>query len=78
MPNAPQTGLLVLDGWAGLRKHPVLILGETPKRYRIACVDDTPVRLAGHHRWLRPGQTALVPKYAVQLAPLHDHGVDGS
>ena len=63
--NAITYGVLVLDGWAGRTEQPVLIVGETPKRYRIACVDK-PVKLGGRNRWLNPGSTALVPKSAVR------------
>jgi hypothetical protein len=56
-------GLLVLEGWAGRTKTPVEIIGMTPKRYRIRAVMRT--RLGGRHRWLDPGDTALVPRHAV-------------
>lgn len=61
-------GVLMMDGWAGRTDTPVEIVGETPKRFRITPTDDKPVKLAGRSRWLRPGQTALVPKHAVQVS----------
>lgn len=61
------TGVLMLDGWAGRSDWPVVIVGETPKRYRITPDGDKPVKLGGRSRWLQPGQTALVPKHAVRL-----------
>ena len=54
---------LHLDGWAGRTKTSVLVIGETPKRYRITT--GTPIRLAGRDRWLQPNRVALVPKHAV-------------
>jgi hypothetical protein len=54
---------LHLDGWAGRWAEDVIVVDETPKRYRIRV--DKRVRLAGPHRYLSPGQTALVPKRAV-------------
>jgi hypothetical protein len=59
-------GYLGLDGYAGRRYRKVEVVGETPKRYRIRAIERT--KLAGRSRWLYPGETALVPKYAVQLA----------
>jgi hypothetical protein len=67
----PLNGLrawLWLDGWAGRIKQAVLIIGETPKRYRITPAGTDRVRLAGRYRWLAPGDSALVPKRAVTLA----------
>lgn len=59
-------GVLYLDGYEGRTQQVVRIVGETPKRYRIAPYSDTPVRLAGRARYLQPGETALVPKSAVR------------
>lgn len=57
-------GDLMLDGWAGARARQVEIVGETPQRYRIRAIERT--KLAGRSRWINPGETALVPKYAVR------------
>ena len=57
-------GDLMLDGWAGVRARQVEIVGETPQRYRIRAIERT--KLAGRQRWINPGETALVPKYAVR------------
>jgi hypothetical protein len=54
-----------LDGWAGHRKQAVIVVGETPKRYRVRPAGDTPVQVAGRRRWLHSNQTTLVPKDAV-------------
>ena len=56
---------LHLDGWCGRTKQDVIVVGETPKRYRIRPAGDRSVRLAGRSRSLRPGDTALVPKRAI-------------
>jgi hypothetical protein len=55
---------LHLDGWAGATKQAVMVVGETPKRYRIRAVDGEAVRLAGRRR-ISQAETALVPKHAV-------------
>ena len=52
---------LHVDGWAGRRDLPVVVIGETEKRYRIRA--SAGMALPG--RWLAEGQTALVPKLAV-------------
>lgn len=63
----PREATLCLDGWAGRSEQAVLVVGETPKRYRIrAVVDNT--RMQGNWRSLKAGQEALVPKYAVRFA----------
>jgi len=54
---------LRLDGWAGRWDEPVVVIGETPTRYRIRA--DVRVRLAGPHRYLCPGATTLVPRRAI-------------
>lgn len=64
MENAT-IAILCIDGWAGRTETPVLIIGETPKRYRIRAIERT--KLAGA-RWLYRGETALVPKSAIKQA----------
>jgi len=74
----PWPAWLHLDGWAGPTKQPIIVIGESPKRYRImADVEavalglgdvqphDTSVRLAGRRRTLRARETVLVPKRAI-------------
>lgn len=56
---------LFLDGWAGIHRQGILVIGETPQRYRIQAIAET--RLAGRRRYLRAGGTALVPKSSVRL-----------
>lgn len=64
----PTPGDFVLDGWNGRTRQRVIVLSETPKRFRIATAEDKPVKLGGRDRWLHPGETVLVPKHAVVLA----------
>ena len=64
--NDPKQAYLMMDGWGGRHDQAVLVIGETPKRYRIKAVMRT--RLAGRCRWIYTGETALVPKTAVRLA----------
>jgi hypothetical protein len=56
-----------LDGWAGRSADQVVVVGETPKRYRIRTAGDKAVRLAGRNRYLSPGETVLVPKAAISF-----------
>ena len=57
--------VLCINGWYGYAVLPVEVVGETAKRYRIR--SDKPINLPG--RQLMPGQTALVPKYAIKTLP---------
>ena len=57
--------VLALDSWAGRTEHPVEIVGETPKRYRVRILEDwlgLPSR-----RVASRGDVVLVPKYAVRI-----------
>lgn len=56
--------VLCMDGWAGRSEQPVVVVGETPKRYRIRATERT--RLPGN-RWIEAGETTLVPRYAVKF-----------
>lgn len=58
-------GVLMLNTWAGVRRYPVEILSETPKKYRVRLKERTP--LAGRNRWGRVGQVVTVPRYAVKV-----------
>jgi hypothetical protein len=62
-----KTMYLHLDGWSGHTCTPVEIVGETYKRFRIRATQE--MRLPGRMRWLRPGDTTLVPKYSVTDKP---------
>lgn len=57
--------MLCLQSYAGRTEQLVVVVGETPKRYRIRALKWT--RLGGGSRFLRAGDTALVPKYAVRF-----------
>jgi hypothetical protein len=67
-----RTGYLHLNGWGGVTSRKVEVIGETSKRLRIRAITET--KLAGRCRWLKPGETALVPKYAVTDGPLKGEG----
>jgi len=60
---APLRGRLWLDSWAGRVGHPVDVLGETPKRYRVRAVAYIPLK-----DW-PAGHVALVPLHAVTFDP---------
>lgn len=60
--------MLHTDGWGGRQRQRCLVVGETPKRYRVRAEPGGELRLPlrgnGIRRIFSPG-TALVPKYAV-------------
>ena len=56
---------LLLEGWAGNTEQACLVIGETPKRYRIKAIART--KLGGRCRWIYAGETALVPKQAIRF-----------
>ena len=58
-------GSFALDGWAGVTRQRIGIIGETPTKYRVVALTDT--RLAGRTRVLRRGAHALLPKTVVTL-----------
>ena len=55
---------LCLDGYAGRTEQPVIVVGETPKKFRIEAVGRT--KLGGRNLWIAAGQEALVPKTAIK------------
>lgn len=63
-------GYIQIDGWGGRTESRVLVIGETPKRYRIQAIART--KLAGRDRYLNAGETALVPKRAVSFTSMYD------
>lgn len=64
--TVPWAGWLHTDSFAGSDKQPVLVVGETPQRYRIKADNGgKAVKLAGRSRWINGIQEALVPKSAV-------------
>jgi hypothetical protein len=53
--------------WRGIyHDTPVLVVGETPKGYRIEVLKR--MRLVGRRRWLNPGERTLVPRSAIKRA----------
>ncbi len=58
--------VLCLNSWAGYSEQSVLVVSETPQRYRIEA-GATRVKLGGRQRWLDVGQRTLVPKSAVRM-----------
>lgn len=65
-----RTGRLCVDSWAGRSETVVEVLEETRDRYRIRAIEAT--RLAGRWRTLQPGETVLVPKYAITNIEVDD------
>ena len=62
-------GILTLESWAGRTNHPVEILGETPKRYKVKLMTDN---IKG-----RKGTVLKVPKYAVRLVSSNEMAESG-
>lgn len=62
--TASRTAYLCIDGYAGRQEQACIVIGETPKKYRIRAVMRTKL---GGARWLYVGETALVPKTAVRF-----------
>lgn len=56
---------LNIDGWHGVIPQQILVVGQTPKKFRIQAIIVT--KLAGRGRYLDPGQRTLVPKHAVTV-----------
>ena len=72
--GTPRRATITLGGWHGLSTQEVLVVSETPKRYRIRAIAKT--RLAGRHRSLEVGQQALVPRHVVTfLDPPSPEGI---
>jgi hypothetical protein len=67
----PFKGQFALTGWGGKAKFPCTVIGETARRYRITVEVPTPV--AGRLKTLHPGQSILIPKYAVEHPEGHPH-----
>ncbi|TRO55927.1 hypothetical protein E2P64_06515 [Candidatus Bathyarchaeota archaeon] len=57
------THVLMLDGWAGRIDKPIVLVGETPKRYKVRLLEDT---LLPRRRVGKKGDVVLVPKNAVK------------
>lgn len=54
-------GYLVLNTYAGRRNYPVLITGETPKKFRIKILSEHGVMLPGR-KFVNYNDVVLVPK----------------
>lgn len=61
--NIPAT--VAVQSWAGIQHKPCRVIGETPERYRIDV--NVPTALPPGYHMLQPGETKLVPKYAVSF-----------
>lgn len=58
----PAKAMVFFQSWAGVRRVPVTVLGETPKRYRVRYEQD----LSGNYSG-KIGEVKLVPKHAVMF-----------
>ncbi len=71
MPDVARTSdkrlaIVATDGWAGRIEHPVVVIGETPKRYRVESRDGKAYTFAANRR-LAAGASMLIPKRAVRF-----------
>ena len=57
--------IVCVNSWAGKQEYPCVVVGETPKKYRISV--DKPIALPPHFTLLIPGQTKLVPKHSIRF-----------
>lgn len=65
--NSERLAELGVTGWHGVTWALCVVIGETPKRYRVRpCNTIGELRLAGR-RTLRTGESALVPKRAIRF-----------
>lgn len=65
VPFKPWKAWVNVTGWQGATRQPAVVIGETPKRWRVAAEPGTALRLGGRDRRISGDQTALVPKHAV-------------
>lgn len=60
-----QPAVFKMNGWAGYSETPCIVVGSTPKRYRVKLTRRC--RLPGRGRWGHAGEVVLMPKAAVRL-----------
>jgi len=63
--NPPREAFVYVRGWEGTHSAVVLVVGETPTRYRLRNHTDRSIRIAGRSRWLAPDEETSAPKSAV-------------
>lgn len=63
---SPRLAEVGTNGWAGQLWHPVLVIGETSKRYRVTSRDGKAYTFAANRK-LAEGESMLVPKHAVRF-----------
>ena len=67
----PRAAVLHTDGWGGRQRQVCLVIGETPKRYRVRAPRGYDLRLplrGNGIRLIRSPGSALVPKYSITFA----------
>lgn len=63
-PRTGRDAVVVMESFAGIIRYPCIVVGETPKRYRVRMKQRT--RLPPH-RWVYAGELTTVPKHAVDF-----------
>lgn len=76
-PQQAQAAVLVLNTYAGRREHPIEVVGETPKKYRVKILDEKSFPLPGK-KTANPGEVVLVPKDAVTFPNQKNQREQGS
>ena len=64
--------VFMMNGWAGYSETPCIVVGETPKRYRVKLTKQC--RLPGRMRWGSKDQIVLMPKASVRIGDHDDEG----
>lgn len=59
-----------MAGWSGHWSEQIIVIGETPKRYRIQAIKR--IVLPGRNRFLESGERALVPKNCITFESTAD------
>jgi len=63
-PLMMREAVIVTDSYAGIVRHPCVVIGETPKKYRVRMKQRTRLPRC---RWVYAGEITLVPKSAVDF-----------
>jgi hypothetical protein len=58
---------LLIQSWAGLIRHEIEIVGQTPKKYRVKWIKDEPFIPPKSGTVRQKGDIFLVPKTAVRI-----------
>ena len=63
-PTTGRDAVVVMESFAGITRHPCVVVGETPKRYRVRMKQRTRLPRC---RWVYAGELTTVPKHAIDF-----------